>query len=121
MTPRALLVRCLGCLLALGCTSCARYTCGVPKEDGKCRPLSAVYSALTGESDTLSYSPPAAADAAESAYTADALDTNHSQPMLARPRQLRVWMPSWVDAEGDLRGEGYLYLRLDEGRWLLEP
>lgn len=115
MIPRGLLVRCLACLLALGCTACARYTCGVPEADGKCRPLSVVYSALIGKPTAPSYTPPTV-DAA-----ADAPGMAHDKPMLARPRQLRVWMPSWVDAEGDLRGEGYLYLRLDEGRWLLEP
>ena len=107
------------CLLALGCTSCTRYACGVPEADGKCRPLNAVYRALTGDPGTFSRQP--SHTALETTADAASPGERETGPQLAQPRQLRVWVPSWIDAEGDLHGESYLYLRLDEGRWLLGP
>lgn len=109
------------CLLALGCTSCARYACGVP-EGGRCSPLSAVYQAIL---DGFAAAPalPERADAGPREDTAHHTPNPgaEGEPRLTRPRQLYVWIPPWIDAEGDLHGESYLYLRLDEGRWILSP
>lgn len=41
-------------------------------------------------------------------------------PILTRPRQIRIWVDRWEDKDGDLHDETYLYLRLDSGRWLLQ-
>jgi conjugal transfer pilus assembly protein TraV len=41
-------------------------------------------------------------------------------PILTPPRTLRVWIARWPDEDGTLHDETYLYLRLDNGRWLME-
>lgn len=41
-------------------------------------------------------------------------------PILIPPRTLRVWVARWPDEDGTLHDETYLYLRLDNGRWLME-
>ena len=108
MSARAM--RLLAVLLSLSCSACTRYSCGLP-EGGKCRSLSSVYAAVTGTTAAVA---PAAVVREEGSAPA-------THPRLAQPRQLRIWVPAWVDADGDLRGEHYLYLRLDDGRWLLAP
>ena len=40
-------------------------------------------------------------------------------PVLTRPRVIRVWVARWEDRAGDLHDETYLYLRLDNGTWML--
>ncbi len=109
---RARVIRLLAVLLTLSCSACTRYSCGLP-EGSKCRSLSSVYAAVIGTAPTASAAPPA--------ILRDEASASLDHPRLARPRQLRIWVPAWVDADGDLRGEHYLYLRLDDGRWLLAP
>lgn len=41
-------------------------------------------------------------------------------PILIPPRTMRVWVARWPDEDGTLHDETYLYLRLDNGRWLVE-
>jgi len=41
-------------------------------------------------------------------------------PVLIPPRTMRVWVSRWPDEDGTLHDETYLYLRLDNGRWLME-
>ena len=41
-------------------------------------------------------------------------------PILIPPRTMRVWVARWPDEDGTLHDETYLYLRLDNGRWLME-
>lgn len=41
-------------------------------------------------------------------------------PLRAGPRILRVWIKAWEDADRDLVGESMVYVRVDDGQWLLE-
>ena len=41
-------------------------------------------------------------------------------PVLIPPRTMRVWVSRWPDEGGTLHDETYLYLKLDNGRWLME-
>jgi conjugal transfer pilus assembly protein TraV len=41
-------------------------------------------------------------------------------PVLIPPLTMRVWVARWPDEDGTLHDETYLYLRLDNGRWLME-
>lgn len=36
------------------------------------------------------------------------------------PAVVRVWIAPWQDSDGDLNDEGYLYMQVDSGRWLIE-
>ena len=37
------------------------------------------------------------------------------------PERLRIWVNSWVDGTGDLRGEQYIQVVLDRGHWYIDP
>ena len=41
-------------------------------------------------------------------------------PLLYPPRTMRVWINRWTDDGGTLHDETYLYLRLDNGHWIIE-
>jgi len=41
-------------------------------------------------------------------------------PLLTPPRTMRVWVAPWPDEDGTLHDETYLYLRLDNGHWVME-
>lgn len=36
------------------------------------------------------------------------------------PTQLRMWIAPWKDADGDLNDETYVFMVIDNGRWLVE-
>ena len=36
------------------------------------------------------------------------------------PTVIRIWIPPWEDADGDLVDQSYVYLQIDSGRWLIE-
>lgn len=40
-------------------------------------------------------------------------------PVFREPRRLRVWVVDWEDANQVYHPNHYLYLRVDEGQWLL--
>ena len=50
----------------------------------------------------------------------DIVTVTPGTPILTPPRTLRVWVARWPDEDGTLHDETYLYLRLDNGRWLME-
>jgi hypothetical protein len=115
--------------IALGITLCAcasspKYACGVPDGIG-CKPVRAVYQAsLAGVPviDTTTKpttdAPPASKD---SRHAVPDNAVAPGDPLLSRPRHLRVWITRWEDADGDLMDASMLYLRLDRGAWVLAP
>ena len=120
-------------LLALtlaGCASGPKYACGVP-EGVTCQPVSAVYASSstsslvrteTGESEATTAE--VAAEDSPSVQPARVPGTvvatvQPGEPILTAPRVLRLWIAPWEDAGGDLHDETYLYLRIDDGRWVL--
>ena len=50
----------------------------------------------------------------------DIVTVTPGAPILIPPRTMRVWVARWPDEDGTLHDETYLYLRLDNGRWLME-
>jgi conjugal transfer pilus assembly protein TraV len=36
------------------------------------------------------------------------------------PRVLRLWFKPWEDADHDLYDQGYVYVQIDSGRWLMD-
>lgn len=41
-------------------------------------------------------------------------------PIRSAPRVLRIWFAPWEDSDGDLHDQSYVYLPVDNGRWLVE-
>ena len=129
----------------LGCAT-PKYACGVPDGIG-CKPLSEVHrmarSAPNYRDDEESQSkkaPAAQADVVKLAgganrstgsdqepeqiapprITPNIVTVTPGAPILIPPRTMRVWVARWPDEDGTLHDETYLYLRLDNGRWLME-
>lgn len=107
-----------------GCASGPKYACGVPSGIG-CKPVRAVYQAsiaglptITADTARTAAAPPAPKGIAKAAPTDSA---GPGDPLLSRPRQLRVWIARWEDADGDLVDESNVYLRLDRGSWVIAP
>lgn len=38
----------------------------------------------------------------------------------SEPTVVRIWTAPWEDGDGDLHDQGYMYLQIDAGRWLIE-
>jgi len=43
-----------------------------------------------------------------------------SIPIRSSARILRLWFKPWEDADRDLHDQGYVYVRVDDGHWLVE-
>ncbi len=41
-------------------------------------------------------------------------------PIRSQPRLLRLWVKPWEDADRDLHDQGYVYVQVDSGRWLID-
>lgn len=46
-----------------------------------------------------------------------AMDT--ASPLRAQARVLRLWFKPWEDADRDLYDQGFVYVQIDNGRWLI--
>ncbi|MES2260951.1 MAG: TraV family lipoprotein [Pseudomonadota bacterium] len=60
----------------------------------------------------------AATDASSISGESNAIHT--TSPLRSPGRELRLWFKPWEDADHDLYDQGYVYVRIDEGRWLIE-
>lgn len=41
-------------------------------------------------------------------------------PIRSAPQVLRIWFAPWEDSDGDLHDQSYVYLPVDNGKWLIE-
>jgi len=41
-------------------------------------------------------------------------------PIRSQPLTLRIWMAPWIDADGDLHDQRYVYTTVHNGEWLIE-
>ena len=73
-------------------------------------PESAAEIQQKGQADT-----PRPYSATPPAGTAPAAGT----PLLSAPRVLRLWLAPWVDEDGDLHDQAYLYVMWHRGEWQL--
>ena len=65
--------------------------------------------------------PPKSAVPAPSHGAASDADTVvASGPLRSQARLLRLWIKPWEDADGDLYDQGYIYVQVDNGQWLIE-
>lgn len=62
--------------------------------------------------------PPALAPAV--ATTSSLIPTQRASPLRSQARVLRLWTKPWEDADGDLYDQGYVYVQVDSGQWLID-
>ena len=67
-------------------------------------------------------SPAAAASAAPATRSPPSPPVPPMSPTTLRssPRVLRLWFKPWEDADHDLYDQGYVYVQIDSGRWLMD-
>lgn len=41
-------------------------------------------------------------------------------PIRSQPRVMRIWMAPWVDEDGALHDQSFMYVVVDPGKWLIE-
>ena len=119
----------LALVLLAGCAGSPKYACGVPDGVG-CKPVGEIYQASVtgtlqrgrvdgdggGDENGNDSSDRPRANATDAPIIAT---VQPGDPLLTRPRHIRVWIDRWEDKTGDLHDETYLYLRLDNGTWRL--
>lgn len=70
------------------------------------------------ESDT--HPEPAEASAASGTAVSIPKTSNIANPLRAQSRVLRLWFKPWEDADRDLYDQGFVYVQVDGGRWLID-
>ena len=119
------------CMNMSGLGGDSKYACKAP--DGvACDSVSGTYanavhhklpsqlrqrSATTQQEESKENQPKAAMRAATSAVAGDAV---MASPLRSQTRVLRLWIKPWEDADGDLYDQGYIYVQVDNGQWLID-
>jgi conjugal transfer pilus assembly protein TraV len=62
--------------------------------------------------------PQAAAPAV--ATTGTLIPAQGANPLRSQARVLRLWTKPWEDADGDLYDQGYVYVQVSTGQWLID-
>lgn len=123
-----------GCASITGLNGSAEYGCKAPS-GVRCDSVSGTYyNAIQnnlpsqqpgrksdGSSSVIPDRPqPASLRTDAAAATASAAPTVAALPLRAQPRVLRLWYKPWEDADRDLYDQGYVYVQVDNGRWLID-
>jgi conjugal transfer pilus assembly protein TraV len=118
-----------GCMSLSGLSGNSSYACKAP--DGvTCQSVSGTYAnavannlpaqrARATPSAAPELAPPAPAASAPRARNAST-DAAPPLPLRSEPRILRLWFKPWEDADRDLYDQGYVYVQVDGGRWLVD-
>ncbi len=64
--------------------------------------------------------PESAPHAPSSVAIGDADTVVTPSPLRSQARLLRLWVKPWEDADGDLYDQGYVYVQVDNGQWLID-
>jgi conjugal transfer pilus assembly protein TraV len=117
---------CGGCMSLSGLDGSSSYGCKAPAGVA-CQSVSGTYanalaSNLPAQRARAGAPGPAAAGPAAAGPPATAPGTPGSGPGTLRspPRILRLWFKPWEDADHDLYDQGYVYVQVDGGRWLVD-
>lgn len=62
----------------------------------------------------------ASARATSSTAAGDSNAVVMPSPLRSQTRILRLWIKPWEDADGDLYDQGYVYVQIDNGQWLID-
>lgn len=118
-----------GCMSLSGLNGSSSYACKAP--DGvTCQSVSGTYAnavannlpaqrARATPAAAPELAPPSAAASTPAARNASA-DAAPTFPLRSAPRILRLWFKPWEDADRDLYDQGYVYVQVDGGRWLVD-
>ena len=118
-----------GCMSLSGLSGNSSYACKAP--DGvTCQSVSGTYAnavannlpaqrARATPAAAPAFAPPASAASTPTARNAPA-DAAQVLPLRSAPRILRLWFKPWEDADRDLYDQGYVYVQVDGGRWLVD-
>ena len=118
-----------GCMSLSGLSGNSSYACKAP--DGvTCQSVSGTYAnamannlpaqrtrAMPAAAPTAA--PPSSAASAPTVHNAST-DAAPPLPLRSAPRILRLWFKPWEDADRDLYDQGYVYVQVDGGRWLVD-
>lgn len=106
---------CGGCMSLSGLDGSSSYGCKAPAGVA-CQSVSGTYA------NALASNLPAQRARAGAPGPAIAPGTPGSGPGTLRspPRILRLWFKPWEDADHDLFDQGYVYVQVDGGRWLVD-
>ncbi|TWI69291.1 conjugal transfer pilus assembly protein TraV [Pseudoduganella lurida] len=124
-TPSASIVLAAAIASLAGCQaisglqgSTPRFACKAP--DGvTCTSVSGVYANLEQRARPPAQ-PSLPTAAAPNGHTLLPLaPARAGQPLRSEPRVLRIWIAPWIDDEGTLHDQSYLYTQIDAGRWLI--
>lgn len=124
-----------GCMSISGLSGSSSYACKAP--DGvTCDSVSGTYANavqnnLPSQRRTAGASPGtlqaprategiAGAAAPRIAVPPSAPPAPTAMPLRSSARILRLWFKPWEDADRDLHDQGYVYVRVDDGQWLVE-
>jgi conjugal transfer pilus assembly protein TraV len=118
-----------GCMSLSGLSGNSSYACKAP--DGvTCQSVSGTYANAVANNmpaQRTRATPSAAPDLAPPAPAASASrvrnassDATSPPPLRSAPRILRLWFKPWEDADRDLYDQGYVYVQVDGGRWLVD-
>ena len=122
------------CMNMSGLGGDSKYACKAP-EGVACDSVSGTYanalhhnlpsqqarrSPAARQEDSGEPAPPATARAPLSATAGDAAPGVTPSPLRSQARILRLWIKPWEDADGDLYDQGYVYVQVDNGQWLID-
>ena len=118
-----------GCMSLSGLSGNSSYACKAP--DGvTCQSVSGTYANAMANNlpaqrnramptAAPAAAPPSSAASAPTVRNASA-DAAQALPLRSAPRILRLWFKPWEDADRDLYDQGYVYVQVDGGRWLVD-
>jgi conjugal transfer pilus assembly protein TraV len=118
-----------GCSSLSGLSGNSSYACKAP--DGvTCQSVSGTYANAVANNlpaqrsratptATPTLAPTSSAASGPAARNASA-EAAQVLPLRSAPRILRLWFKPWEDADRDLYDQGYVYVQVDGGRWLVD-
>lgn len=122
LAPLAVALLVSACTTMSGLSGGSRYACQAP--DGvACDSVSGTYA------NALRHNLPGQRAASPKPTEHDSVASSAAQtapgfaplatPLRSAPRILRLWFKPWEDADQDLYDQGYVYVQIDGGRWLV--
>jgi conjugal transfer pilus assembly protein TraV len=113
-----------GCMSMSGLNGSSSYACKAP-EGVTCDSVSGTYANAVHNNlpSQRSRVPPVASPATQPTTLAPPSSTSASAaplPLRSSARILRLWFKPWEDADRDLYDQGYVYVQIDSGQWLIE-
>lgn len=123
---RNLIMPLAAAVLATGCgsitglaNSSSKYACQAP-EGVSCTSVSGVYANSQNKNvPSLRSRSPTPADIKP--FGGSTLPViAPGMPIRSQPRTLRIWAAPWVDDDGTLHDQSYMYVMVESGKWLVE-